>query len=92
MLRGTKKQIIHLKHPESPLFEEAFLIVKTHPPVPLRPTTMVEEANRLLAEQDTPTPLPPSRAHHSRFFEAVLSFVGGVLTGVAVLTVLCLWL
>ena len=57
MVRGTQKQVIHLKNPESPLFEEAIFVMKHMPHTPLSQRTMVEEANRLLSGEgigDTP--------------------------------------
>ena len=49
MVRGTQKQVIHLKSPESPLFEEAIFVIKHMPHVPPTQRSMVEEANRLLS-------------------------------------------
>ncbi|MBQ4324331.1 MAG: hypothetical protein IJC29_00910 [Clostridia bacterium] len=93
MVRGTQKQIIHLKTPESSLFEEAFLIVKPQPArqTPTR-TTMVEEANRLLSrEGQTPTQVADGETTKSnpRLLLDGLLYVAGALTG-AVITMLCL--
>ncbi len=89
MLRGTKKQIIHLKNPENPLFEEAFLIVKNHPPKEGAPRSMVEEANRLLAVQDKQVySMPAQRKRHLPWL-ALLCFMSGAVTGVLIL-LLCL--
>ncbi len=91
MLRGTSKQIIHLKNPESNLFEEAFLIVKTPPHPESSRRTMVEEANRLLEEH----PAAPAQTDGSRpagvwrALRWVLLYLTGALTG-AMITVLCL--
>ncbi len=87
MLRGTKKQIIHLKHTESPLFEEAFFIVKHSPPADMSsPRTLAEEANRLLSEPDkSERPAsPPPRVRGVR--RAILIFLLGAACGAAILT------
>ncbi len=91
MLRGTKKQIIHLKNPESPLFEEAFLIVKHDPPSGTNSRTLAEEASRLLADPYKPE-TPTSPTHPARGVRQVLlGFLLGAACGAAVLT-LCLLL
>ncbi len=89
MLRGTKKQIIHLKHPDNPLFEEAFLIVKHDPSAASPARSMVEEANRLLAEpyKQEITPAPAPRRHGVRW--ALLCFLFGAISSAAILT-LCI--
>ncbi len=85
MLRGTKKQIIHLKHTESPLFEEAFLIVKQLPQEDLPPRTLAEEANRLLTGQTTAgAPAQPVRRMYGMKW-AVLAFLLGALSSAAML-------
>jgi hypothetical protein len=92
MVRGTQKQIIHLKNPESPLFEEAFLIVKNSPPAPITSRTMVEEANRLLTE---PSAMPSAQAEacppvsEKRLLRSTLLFLCGAACG-ALIAVLCL--
>ncbi len=91
MLRGTQKQIIHLKHTESPLFEEAFFIVKHTPPQGMSARTLAEEATRLLTEQNksgTPSS-PPPRSRGARW--VIPAFLLGAACGAAILT-LCLLL
>ncbi len=89
MLRGTKKQIIHLKNPDSPLFEEAFFIVKHDPSAHASSRTLAEEANRILADPYRPeektSPTRPRRGVRL----ALLGFLIGAVTGAAILT-LCL--
>ncbi len=87
MVRGTQKQIIHLKNPESPLYEEAFLIVKSAPQKAQTRRTMVEEANRLLGEvpsANTYIPQPPredaQQGFSPIFWLVVGFFVGAILT------------
>ncbi len=92
MLRGTKKQIIHLKHTESPLFEEAFLIVKHSPPAGMSARTLAEEANRLLSEKrgEEAEHMPlPSREKRMKW--VIPAFLLGAVSGAAILT-LCLLL
>lgn len=83
MLRGTKKQIIHLKNTESPLFEEAFFIVRNTPRTKERRTTMVEEAERLLAEpdkeRDNATPPPRKEKKRAGVLPVAAAFSLGVL-------------
>ncbi len=91
MLRGTKKQIIHLKNPESPLFEEAFLIVKHDPSTRVGAKTLAEEANRLLTDPYK-TEERPSPARHRRDLRPLLfGFLLGASFGILIL-VLCLLL
>ncbi len=85
MVRGTQKQIIHLKNPESALFEEAFLIVKQPPRTPFRERTMVEEANRLLEgfPLSSDTQEAPKKTKRGVPFGFLLGIVcGAVLTSV----------
>lgn len=80
MVRGTQKQIIHLKNPENPLFEEAFLIVKQPLRQDVPALTMVEEANRLIATHATvanQTQTPST----TRILRVVLLYISGILTG-----------
>ena len=102
MIRGTRKQIIHLTHTGNPLFEEAFLIVR-HPTGASRPRReMVEEAARLLspdadekAGDNTPDlcpPVPQTGTVLARLFSHAAAFAlgMGLATLLAWVTVLLL--
>lgn len=79
MVRGTQKQIIHLKHTESALFEEAFLILKPTSATPPGGCDMVAEAERLLSRhRDEPA---QGGAEKTRRFPPVLAFLAGLLSG-----------
>ena len=81
MVRGIQKQIIHLKNPESALFEEAFLIMKTGARQNVPTLTMVEEANRLL-ETLAPTPIQEEDPPTTGGLRSLLLFFCGTLLGV----------
>ena len=49
MVRGCEKRIIHLKNPQSELFEEAIFLLKENPYTP-QMSDIVAEANRILGE------------------------------------------
>lgn len=49
MLKGYQKKIVCLKNTGSPLFEEAYFIVRADVPAPGGSHTLVEEANRIIA-------------------------------------------
>lgn len=89
MVRGTQKQIIHLKNTDSPLFEEAFLIVKQYPQATIGPRSMVEEANRLLSadREDLPSP----QKQEKRGTAPLTLFVSGAIVGAAVCALLFLF-
>ena len=78
MVRGTQKQIIHLKHTESSLFEEAFLILKPTAAPPRR-VDMVAEAERILSQKRDGQ--EQGGAYKTRRFPIFLSFLAGVLIG-----------
>ena len=88
MVRGIQKQVIHLKNPESPLFEEAFLIVKPTARKQVPAMTMVEEANRLLAVQDTIQESSRCLSPIQRTLRGMILFFSGTLFGVLA-TLLC---
>lgn len=80
MVRGTQKQIIHLKHTESSLFEEAFLILKPTATPPRR-VDMVAEAERILSRKRDGQEQEQGGAYKTRHFPLFLSFLAGVLLG-----------
>lgn len=91
MVRGTQKQIIHVKNPESAWCEEAFLVVRGGAWVPDTSATMAEEVERMLSGVGTPKKeeeeIRSSKA--KRWGTTLLCFLGGVCLGVA-LTLLIL--
>ena len=51
MLKGTQRQMVRLKTPDSRFFEEAYFVLKVNaPPDPGGTPGMVAEANRILEE------------------------------------------
>ena len=80
MVKGCQRRVLHLKNPESGLFEEAFLFLRapsSDPPPDAR--EMVEEANRiLLGCRETGV----GRRQRSRR----AAFLFGVLAGAALAT------
>lgn len=82
MVKGRQRRVLHLKNPESGLFEEAFFFLKA-PTLsePADAREMVAEANRILLgcrESET-----RNRPHSRR-----LAFFVGILTGAAIATAL----
>ena len=80
MVRGIQKQIIHLKNPESALFEEAFLVLKLGARQNVPTLTMVEEANRLIDAMGTSSQKERKNRVTSTM-GAVLLFLTGALSG-----------
>ena len=80
MVRGIQKQIIHLKNPESALFEEAFLVLKLGARQNVPTLTMVEEANRLIDAMGTSSQKERKNRVTSTM-GAVLLFFTGALSG-----------
>lgn len=81
MVRGCQRRIIHLKNPESAVFEEAFFILKDQenrsPPAQ---DEMVREANRILKENMTGEDGTEERpAPHFRLLQNGLWFLAGIL-------------
>lgn len=80
MVKGCQRRVLHLKNPESGLFEEAFFFLKA--PAPSEPgdaRQMVAEANRiLLGCRESETGVRPRSRR--------LAFVIGTLTGAAIAT------
>lgn len=91
MVRGTQKQIIHVKNPESAWCEEAFLVVRGGAWVPDTSATMAEEVERMLSgvrapgEKEEEPPILKAK----RWGAILCCFLGGVCLGVA-LTLLIL--
>jgi hypothetical protein len=90
MVRGTQKQVIHLKSPESPLFEEAIFVIKHMPHTPPTQRTMVEEANRLLAGEGV-CEVPAQVGERMQTPAPLLLFLGA-LCGAAFTALVCLLL
>ncbi len=80
VVRGIQKQIIHLKNPESALFEEAFLVLKLGARQNVPTLTMVEEANRLIDALST-SPKKEGKSRVTSTLGAVLLFLSGALIG-----------
>jgi hypothetical protein len=80
VVRGIQKQIIHLKNPESALFEEAFLVLKLGARQNVPTLTMVEEANRLIDAMGTSSQKERKKRVTSTM-GAVLLFLTGALSG-----------
>ena len=86
MVRGTHKQIIHVKNPGTPWCEEAFLIVRGDRSCPGSGSTMAEEVEKMLSG-NAPGVVSPAVSPGSgikRAGIALLIFFGGVCLGVAV--------
>jgi hypothetical protein len=90
MLRGTQKQVIHLKNPESPLFEEVIFVMKHMPQVIPTQRSMVEEATRLLEGEGT-CDTPPQVEGDKQTYAPLLLFLGA-LGGAAFTALICLLL
>lgn len=86
MVRGTHKQIIHVKNPGTPWCEEAFLIVRGDRSYPGSGSTMAEEVEKMLSgtASGEVSPAAPPRSGIKRAGVALLTFFGGVCLGVAV--------
>lgn len=74
MVKGCQRRVLHLKNPESGLFEEAFFFLKS-PPVPGAggARELVEEANRILLGFRTGEPRRCPRFFGSAFLIGALS-------------------
>jgi len=75
MVKGCQRRVLHLKNPESGLFEEAFFFLKS--PLPAGSDgakEMVAEANRILLGTRTGDARPRSRR---------IAFLFGALSGAA---------
>jgi len=81
MVKGCQRRVLHLKNPESGLFEEAFFFLKSPPPPESGAREMVEEANRILLGCRTAEP-----RRRPRFFGA--AFFLGALSGACFVTAL----
>jgi hypothetical protein len=79
MVKGTQKQVIHLKNPESDLFEEAFFVIKHTPRTPPTKRTMVEEASRILQGEAVGEVTQQKEAEKGNGFLCVLFFIGAIL-------------
>ena len=80
VVRGIQKQIIHLKNPESALFEEAFLVLKLGAKQNIPTLSMVEEANRLIESLST-SAKKEKQTHVSPTICGVLLFFTGAMFG-----------
>ena len=86
MVRGTHKQIIHVKNPGTPWCEEAFLIVRGDRSYPGSGSTMAEEVEKMLSgtASGEVSPAAPRKSGIKQAGIALLTFLGGVCLGVAV--------
>ncbi len=84
MLKGCKKQMIVLHGTGSEIFDEAYFILKKgddgrHSAIP-EGNTMYLEANRIVEENRLGSVYRPASYYSLRY---VLSFLSGLLTGIA---------
>jgi len=84
MIKGTHRHMVILKNTESPLFEEAYFILRDQ----ANPTDcrgdMVAEANRIIAANT----LPPTRKPKHEKIKHLLFFLLGALAGSGVTAML----
>ena len=84
MIKGTHRHMVILKNTESPLFEEAYFILRDQADPSNCRSDMVAEANRIIAANTLP---PTRRAKHEGLRRALL-FVLGLLAGSGVTAIL----
>ncbi len=77
MIKGTHRHMVVLKNTESPLFEEAYFILRDQMEAVSDNNDMVAEANRIIASNTTPFVKPSKREGLWRS----LCFLGGLLLG-----------
>lgn len=74
MVKGCQRRVLHLKNPESGLFEEAFFFLKSPEPAPgCGAREMVAEANRILLGCRTGEAARRPRRAAAAFFLGVLA-------------------
>ena len=86
MVKGCERRVLHLKNPDSGLFEEAFFFLKNPSPAPgCGAEDMVAEANRiLLGCREAETSRRPRKRRAAFFLGALI----GAATAVATLLVI----
>ncbi|MBE6622393.1 MAG: hypothetical protein E7630_05540 [Ruminococcaceae bacterium] len=77
MIKGTHRHMVILKNTESPLFEEAYFILRDRAEPNDRPDDMVAEANRIIAANV----LPPAQKPKREILWRILFFLAGLLAG-----------
>lgn len=77
MIKGTHRHMVILKNTESPLFEEAYFILRDRTEPNDRPDDMVAEANRIIAANVLPSAKKPKRENLLR----ACFYLAGLLTG-----------
>lgn len=77
MIKGTHRHMVILKNTESPLFEEAYFILRDQAEENGNRSDIVAEANRIIAVNTIPTERKPKRAPH----RSLISFLIGLVTG-----------
>ncbi len=77
MIKGTHRHMVILKNTESPLFEEAYFILRDQAEQNGCRDDMVAEANRIIAANT----LPPVRKRRREGLWRTLFFFAGVLLG-----------
>jgi len=84
MIKGTHRHMVILKNTESPLFEEAYFILRDQEnPTDCR-GDMVAEANRII----TANTLPPKRKPRHEKLKYLLFFLLGTLAGSGITAIL----
>ena len=85
MVRGCQRKIYVVKNPESPLFEEAYFILKQNLPrkTEVSPNEMAEEAKRIVKDVCGLAPLYPKTGNI--FHNRLLAFVLGAAASSALI-------
>lgn len=81
MIKGSRRHMVVLKNTGSPLFEEAYFILREHAGEKERRTDMVSEANRIIAANLLPTERSGSKHPKREGWYRLLVFGVGFLTG-----------
>lgn len=89
MIKGIKKNMVVLKNTGSPVFEEAYFILKSGGNVALKDADMVTEAKRIIAANTVEPERAVRRASEKRKEKRgkLLFFAIGVITGAIALCV-----
>lgn len=81
VLKGCEKRVIHVKSPESPLFEEAYFFLKNQNSSALTPTELWREAEKIVNQSLLENMQGDERKVSNRLFY-LLSFIVGAFVGV----------
>ena len=88
MVKGCQRRVLHLKNPESGLFEEAFFFLKpSSSGAPADARELIAEANRILLGQRESEARRKPRFRRAAFFLGVLT---GAVVAVATLFIILL--